>query len=159
MPNAVSRSLAAERPFDLDELDPGRHRRELLSAAEEIGARLRAVGKVCRTLTLTVRYADRSATTRTRTLTEPTAHSAALTKAAYGLYDALALQRARVRAVTLLRRGLFLGHSITNSSTLNGEMLIVSGKCGPGQFRPQAVTDLSTWQSRRQKGGKRKLRA
>ncbi|MCK1820314.1 hypothetical protein MTQ10_11955 [Streptomyces sp. XM83C] len=106
VPNAVSRSLAAERPFDLDELDPGRHRRALLSAAEEIGARLRAVGKVCRTLTLTVRYADRSATTRTRTLTEPTAHSAALTKAAYGLYDALALQRARVRAVTLRAEGL-----------------------------------------------------
>ncbi|MGW1587642.1 DNA polymerase Y family protein [Streptomyces sp. NPDC002386] len=106
VPNTVSRSLAAERPFDLDELDPGRHRRALLSAAGEIGARLRAVEKVCRTLTLTVRYADRTSTTRSRTLAEPTAHSAALTRAAYGMYEALGLQRARVRALTLRAEGL-----------------------------------------------------
>ncbi|MFJ9662379.1 DNA polymerase thumb domain-containing protein [Streptomyces griseoflavus] len=106
VPDAVSRSLATERPFTRDELDPGRHRRALLSAAEELGGRLRALDKVCRSLTLTVRYADRSATTRTRTLPEPTAHSAALTKAAYGLYEALGLQRARVRAVALRAEGL-----------------------------------------------------
>ncbi|MFE6521168.1 hypothetical protein [Streptomyces sp. NPDC057794] len=106
VPNAVSRSLAAERPFGRDELDPDRHRRALLSAAEEIGARLRALEKVCRTLTLTVRYADRSATTRSRTLTEPTAHSPALTRTAYGLYEALGLQRARVRAIALRAEGL-----------------------------------------------------
>ncbi|MGW6292695.1 DNA polymerase Y family protein [Streptomyces sp. NPDC055058] len=98
--------LAAERPFTRDELDPGRHRRALLSAAEELGARLRALDKVCRSLTLTVRYADRSATTRTRTLPEPTAHSAALTRTAYGLYETLGLQRARVRAVALRAEGL-----------------------------------------------------
>ncbi|MGW7660867.1 DNA polymerase Y family protein [Streptomyces sp. NPDC054756] len=106
VPNAVSRSLAAERPFPRDELDSGRHRRALLSAAEELGARLRALDKVCRTLTLTVRYADRSSTTRSRTLSEPTAHSAALTRTAYGLYEALGLQRARVRAVALRAEGL-----------------------------------------------------
>ncbi|WP_324785699.1 DNA polymerase Y family protein [Streptomyces sp. H51] len=106
VPNAVSRSLAAERPFTRDELDPDLHRRALLSAAGELGARLRAVDKVCRTLTLTVRYADRSATTRSRTLKEPTAHSAALTAAAYGMYEALGLQRARVRAVHLRAEGL-----------------------------------------------------
>lgn len=98
--------LATERPFTRDELDPGRHRRALLSAAEELGARLRGLDKVCRSLTLTVRYADRSATTRTRTLPEPTAHSAALTRTAYGLYEALGLQRARVRAVALRAEGL-----------------------------------------------------
>ncbi|MEU8028542.1 hypothetical protein AB0C13_07845 [Streptomyces sp. NPDC049099] len=106
VPNAASRSLTTERPFDTDELDPGRHRRALLSAAEELGARLRAVQQVCRTLTLTVRYADRSSTTRSRTLKEPTAHSAALTKTAYGMYEALGLQRARVRALALRAEGL-----------------------------------------------------
>ncbi|WP_037670364.1 DNA polymerase [Streptomyces griseus] len=106
VPNAVSRSLAAERTFARDELDPDRHRRALLSAAEELGTRLRALEKVCRTLTLTVRYADRSTTTRTRTLREPTAHSAALTRTAYGMYEALGLQRARVRAIALRAEGL-----------------------------------------------------
>ncbi|MVO89596.1 hypothetical protein GPA10_33815 [Streptomyces sp. p1417] len=106
VPNAVSRSLATERPFGHDELDTGRHRRALLSAAEELGTRLRALDKVCRTLTLTVRYADRSATTRSRTLKEPTAHSAALTRAAYDMYEALGLQRARVRVIALRAEGL-----------------------------------------------------
>ncbi|SNX57345.1 nucleotidyltransferase/DNA polymerase involved in DNA repair [Streptomyces sp. TLI_55] len=101
VPNGVSRSLATERPFSRDELDPDRHRRALLSAAGELGARLRALDKVCGALTLTVRYADRSSTTRTRTLKEPTAHSAALTRTAYEMYEALGLQRARVRAMSL----------------------------------------------------------
>ncbi|WP_338899102.1 hypothetical protein WBG99_28875 [Streptomyces sp. TG1A-60] len=106
VPNAVARSLATEQPFPRDELNPDRHRRALLAAAGELGARLRALDKVCRTLTLTVRYADRSSTTRTRTLREPTAHSPALTSVAYGMYDALGLQRARVRAIALRAEGL-----------------------------------------------------
>ncbi|WP_282701539.1 hypothetical protein [Streptomyces sp. CC219B] len=106
VPDGVSRSLVTERPFERDELDADRHRRALLSAAGELGARLRALDKVCGTLTLTVRYADRSATTRSRSLKEPTAHSAALTRVAYGMYEALGLQRARVRAIALRAEGL-----------------------------------------------------
>ncbi|WP_267246064.1 DNA polymerase Y family protein [Streptomyces sp. PR69] len=101
VPNAAARSLAAERSFPLDELDPERHRRALLSITEELGARMRAEEQVCRSLTLVVRYADRSTTTRSRTLREPTAHSAALTAAAYRLLGSLGLQRARVRGLTL----------------------------------------------------------
>ncbi|MEU1197840.1 hypothetical protein ABZ446_16630 [Streptomyces sp. NPDC005813] len=106
VPNATSRSLASEHLFRRDELDPSRHRRALLGAAEDLGARLRALEKVCRTLTLTVRYADRSTTTRSRTLKEPTAHSSALTDTAYRMYEALGLQRARVRGIALRAEGL-----------------------------------------------------
>ncbi|MFF3336011.1 hypothetical protein ACFYWX_41935 [Streptomyces sp. NPDC002888] len=119
VPNAVSRSLAAERTFPRDELDHDRHRRALLSAAEELGARLRALEKVCRTLTLTVRYADRSSTTRSRTLKEPTAHSAALTRTAYGMYEALGLQRARVRAIALRAEGLAPAEQATHQLTFD----------------------------------------
>jgi hypothetical protein len=87
-------------------LDPFRYRRALLSAAEELGTRLRSLEKVCRALTLTVRYAGRSATTRSRTLTEATAHSSTLTGAAYRMYEALGLQRARVRVIALRAEGL-----------------------------------------------------
>ncbi|GAA2455771.1 DNA polymerase Y family protein [Streptomyces lavendulocolor] len=106
VPNAASRSVAAERAFDRDELDRDRHRRALLSLAGELGARMRSEEQVCRSLTLTVRYADRSATTRTRTLREPTAHTAALTETAYALHEALGLQRARVRGIGLRAEGL-----------------------------------------------------
>ncbi|MEU0660788.1 DNA polymerase Y family protein [Streptomyces lavendulocolor] len=106
VPNAASRSVTAERAFDRDELDRDRHRRALLSLAGELGARMRSEDQVCRSLTLTVRYADRSATTRTRTLREPTAHTAALTETAYALHEALGLQRARVRGIGLRAEGL-----------------------------------------------------
>ncbi|MFE9663635.1 hypothetical protein [Streptomyces sp. NPDC005955] len=114
VPNGAARSIAADRTFDRDEIDPARHRRALLSLAGELGARLRAERLVCRSLTLTVRYAERTrtdsaarpGTTRTRALPEPTAHSAALTDAAYRTYGALGLQRARVRGLALRAEGL-----------------------------------------------------
>ncbi|MEV8569015.1 hypothetical protein AB0436_26120 [Streptomyces sp. NPDC051322] len=106
VPNAAARSVAAERAFPRDELDRERHRRALLSLAGELGARMRDDGQVCRSLTLTVRYADRSTTTRTRTLREPTAHSAALTATAYAIHESLGLQRARVRGLGLRAEGL-----------------------------------------------------
>ncbi len=105
-PNAPARSAGCERRFDRDELDPVRHRRALLSLTDELGSRLRTAGQVARSLTLTVRYADGSATTRTRPLPEPTGHTAALTDAAYRVYAALGLQRARLRAVSLRAEGL-----------------------------------------------------
>jgi nucleotidyltransferase/DNA polymerase involved in DNA repair len=109
VPNAAARSVAAERPFGRDELDPYLHRRALLSITAELGARLRAEGQVCRSLTLTVRCTGRSgyaAVVRSRTLPEPIAHSAALTAVAYRMYEALGLQRARVRAIALRAEGL-----------------------------------------------------
>ncbi|MFD8302299.1 hypothetical protein ACFV29_08075 [Streptomyces sp. NPDC059690] len=149
VPNGVSRSLATERPFLLDELDPDRHRRALLSAAEELGARLRALDKVCGTLTLTVRYADRTATTRTRTLREPTAHSAALTRATYDMYEALGLQRARVRALVLRAESLTPAEQATHQLTFDpvDEKVRrveeaadrVRAKFGPGAVIPGAL--------------------
>ncbi|WP_246618661.1 DNA polymerase Y family protein [Streptomyces javensis] len=105
-PNAPARAMGAEHRFRHDELDPVRRRRALLTLADGLGVRLRTSGQVAAAISLTVRYADRSTTTRTRTLTEPTAHTPALTAAAYALHDALGLQRARVRSVALRVEGL-----------------------------------------------------
>ncbi|MFF9844386.1 hypothetical protein [Streptomyces sp. NPDC013740] len=106
VPGEVSRSLAAERSFPHDELAPSAHRRALLSLTEELGARMRTEHQVCRSLTLTVRYADRSTSTRTRTLREPTAHSTDLTALAYAILASFGLQRARVRGIALRAEGL-----------------------------------------------------
>ncbi|MGW5694862.1 DinB/UmuC family translesion DNA polymerase, partial [Streptomyces asiaticus] len=92
-PNAPARAMGAEHRFRRDELDPVRRRRALLTLADGLGVRLRTSGQVAAAISLTVRYADRSTTTRTRTLTEPTAHTPALTAAAYALHDALGLHR------------------------------------------------------------------
>ncbi|QGV81393.1 DNA polymerase Y family protein [Streptomyces ficellus] len=119
VPGTASRSVAAERAFDRDELDRDRHRRALLSLAGELGARMRGEEQVCRSLTLTVRYADRTATTRTRTLREPTAHTADLADAAYAMLDALGLQRARVRAIGLRAEGLMPAEQAAHQLSLD----------------------------------------
>jgi len=100
-PEAPARSAGSEYRFGRDELDPEQRRRALLTLADELGFRLRTEGRAARALTLTVRYADRSTTTRTRAFREPTAHTPELVALAYALHEALGLQRARVRAVAL----------------------------------------------------------
>jgi DNA polymerase IV len=101
VPDEPADSESAGFRFGRDELDPDARRRALLTLADELGFRMRTGGQAARALTLTVRYADRSATTRTRRLAEPSAHTPVLTAAAYALHDGLGLQRARVRAVGL----------------------------------------------------------
>lgn len=101
VPGTPPRSLSREYRFGRDELDADVRRRALLTLTDELGFRMRTDGQVARALTLTVRCADRSTVTRTRQLPEPTAHTPVLTALAYALHDALGLQRARVRAVTL----------------------------------------------------------
>lgn len=93
--------LVREHAFPADELDPMRHRAALLALAEGLGAHLRLAHEVVDALTLTVRYADGSTSTRSGVLAEPTAHSLALLHRAYELYERMGLQRARVRAVAL----------------------------------------------------------
>ncbi len=101
VPGRPQPALTAEHTFDRDELDQTVQRATLLHLAHELGSALRTREQVAASLTLTVRYADQATTTRTRRLPEATAHSPALSEAAYRLHTALGLQRARVRGIAL----------------------------------------------------------
>ncbi|MFI7342620.1 DNA polymerase thumb domain-containing protein [Streptomyces sp. NPDC050085] len=101
VPAAPARSVRVEHGFSEDELDRDRQRAVLLGLADRLGLRLRAESQAARALTLTVRYADRTTTTRTRALREATAHTPPLTALARDLHDRLGLQRARVRHFAL----------------------------------------------------------
>jgi DNA polymerase-4 len=102
----VARSLRAEHRFPRDEIDPAQHRCALLALADRLGTRMRTEQTAAGRLVLTVRYADDSATTRSRTISEPTSHTTPLTHHAYALYEFLALQRARVRSIALRAEAL-----------------------------------------------------
>ncbi|WP_405877688.1 hypothetical protein [Streptomyces sp. NBC_00005] len=58
--------------LERDCLYPAQHHRAVLGLADRIGQRLCGVSQFAGRLTLTARYADRSSTTRTRALPEPT---------------------------------------------------------------------------------------
>ncbi|MEZ0092501.1 hypothetical protein [Streptacidiphilus sp. EB129] len=105
-PQGPPASISARRTFEHDTTNPTATRRAALSIAVELGARLRTSGQVTRRMDLEVRYADRTTTTRSRTLPEATDHTATLQQTAYTLLDSLALQRARLRAITVRVHGL-----------------------------------------------------
>ncbi|MFC8452141.1 hypothetical protein [Kitasatospora sp. NPDC057223] len=98
--------IAASRRFERDVLDPDVLRQALLALAVDLGARLRAADKTARAVELQITYADRSTTTRSRTLRESTAHTPLLQDTLYALFAGLGLQRARIRAVTARVNGL-----------------------------------------------------
>ncbi|MFD9281079.1 hypothetical protein ACFWD7_27925 [Streptomyces mirabilis] len=118
-PTPAPASLSTEHRFPRDELDPAAHRRILLALADDLGARLRATDQIATGVTCTIRYADLTATRRSRTLPEATQHTVLLARAAYTLYDSLGLQRARVRGIALRADALRPADRATRQLTLD----------------------------------------
>jgi DNA polymerase-4 len=67
---------------------------------------MRVAGVAGRTVTITVRFADFTTITRSRTLAEPTDVTQEVYREVVRSYDALGLQRARVRLVGVRLEGL-----------------------------------------------------
>ncbi|MFL6079301.1 MAG: DNA polymerase IV [Ornithinibacter sp.] len=93
------KSIGSDQTFDYDIDDAAEISRRLLALSERTAARMRAAGMTGRTVTLRVRFSDFTTITRSRTLREPTDSGRAIHEAAVGLFDALGLQRARIRLV------------------------------------------------------------
>ena len=84
---APEKSMSSETTYDEDCGDPVRLRQTLLEAAEEVGRRLRAAGRVAGTLHLKLRFADFTTITRQAPLAPPTASDTALIRATLALFD------------------------------------------------------------------------
>ena len=93
------RSIGSDETFAHDLDDPALIHRHLLALSERIASRVRKAGLAGRTISIKVRFADFTTITRSRTLREPTDVSREIYETAVGLYDALGLQRARIRLV------------------------------------------------------------
>jgi DNA polymerase-4 len=99
VPHEPDKSIGAEETFDRDVDDPAVVLRELLRLCERTAARLRSAGLAGRTVSIKVRFADFTTITRSRTLHEATDVAAVLYATARGLFEALGLDRARLRLV------------------------------------------------------------
>ncbi|MEV0990948.1 hypothetical protein [Streptomyces sp. NPDC049949] len=145
----IAKSLGADRNFAADVLSEVEHRRAVLDLAQEIAARLRDGKQAAGALALSVRYADGTSSTRSRTLPEATAHTHPLTSAAYELYDLLGLQRARVRGISLRAQDLRPATRASQQLTLDpadDRALAVEAvadlaraRYGPGAIRPATL--------------------
>ena len=100
------KSVGSDETFDADIDDAREIHRRLLGLSERTAARMRAAGLTGKTVTLKVRFSDFTTITRARTLREPTDSGRAIHTAAVTLFDALGLQRARIRLVGVRMTGL-----------------------------------------------------
>ena len=99
VPDEPEKSAGHEETFGTDVDDPAVIHRELLRLAERTAGRLRSGGWLARTVSIKVRFADFTTITRSRTLDVPTDVGQELYETARALFDALGLDRARIRLV------------------------------------------------------------
>src|SRR3954452_24256945 len=147
------KSIGAEETFARDVDDPAVIHRELLRLSERTAARLRATGNVGRTVALKVRFADFTTITRSKTLREPTDVARVVYDTARGLYDALGLQRARIRLVGVRVEGLAIADTTPRQLAMSGgdeewraaEAAAdrAAARFGPGAVRPATLVDPS----------------
>lgn len=145
----AERSIGSQRTFAHDLDDPDLMRRELLRTAVGVAARLRAAGQRGRTVVLTVRFADFTTITRSRTLRDHTDIVPEIYAAACSALDSLALQRARVRLLGIRVSGLVGIEQTTRQLALDdrehgwveAERAVDRAvrRFGPGAVRPAAL--------------------
>ena len=96
-PHEPAKSVSAEETYDEDIDDRDVLERRLLKLCEKVGRRLRRSDLAGRTITLKVRFASFDTVTRSVTLDQPTDRTHDLSDVVHDLFDALRLERARVR--------------------------------------------------------------
>lgn len=107
LPRRRRRSIGAQRALGRRPRPPEEIATTLIALVDRVTRRLRAAGRVCRTVVLRFRFSDFSRATRSVTIAEPTAHTSTVLMAATALL--------RASLPTIERRGLTLiGIALTN---------------------------------------------
>ena len=154
VPEQSERSIGAEETFAHDVDDPVVVHRELLRLSERTAARLRSAGLVGRTVSIKVRFADFTTITRARTLRQSTDVAREVYATARSLFDALGLQRARLRLVGVrveglgpverAERQLRLGEPELGWRDAERAVDRASARFGAGSVRPASLVDPDT---------------
>ncbi|MFL6071413.1 MAG: DNA polymerase IV [Actinomycetes bacterium] len=119
VPDAAEKSVSRDRTFDVDVDDPEIVRRELLRLSQSVASQLRSHDLASRTIAVKIRFADFSTISRSRTLAHPTDIAYDIYTTAVGLYEALGLDRARIRLVGVRAEGLMDGSTVARQLTFD----------------------------------------
>jgi DNA polymerase-4 len=145
VPHEAEKSVSNELTFREDVDDPAVIRAELTALSDKVAARLRKAGFKGKTVTVKLRFAD--FTTITRSKTGPhTDLSYEIYATAWKLYEALGLQRVRIRLVGVKVDGLLAADEVSDQLLFgepehgrrDAELAIdtLRDKFGPGAVRP-----------------------
>ena len=119
VPDAAEKSISRDRTFDVDVDDPEIIRRELLRLSQSVASQLRHADLAARTVSIKIRFADFSTISRSRTLSHPTDIAHDVYSTAITLYEALGLDRARLRLVGVKAEGLMDGSRVARQLTFD----------------------------------------
>lgn len=119
-PDEVEKSVSNEETFGRDVDDEAVIHRELLALSEKVAARLRAAGLVGRTIGIKVRFSDFRTITRSKSRSDGTDVAKDIYATARSLYDALGLQRARIRLIGVRVEGLADAQGATEQLMFDG---------------------------------------
>jgi DNA polymerase-4 len=143
------KSMGANETFGHDTDDRAVIARELLRLTDRVTTRMRVAEVAGRTVTLTVRFADFTTITRSRTLPEATDVTQEIYRQAVRSYDALGLQRARIRLVGVrveglvprgrVHRQLVLGERDRGWAEADRAADLVVRRFGAGTVRPASL--------------------
>jgi DNA polymerase-4 len=118
------------RRYRLDELDS-----TLIALVDRVTRRMRAAGRVGRTVVLRLRFGDYSRATRSQTILQPTAHTETVLLAARGLLGA-AMPEIRSRGATLV------GISVANLQNDDAVQLVLPLERGDGMSLDLALDEI-----------------
>jgi len=154
VPDEPERSVGAEETFERDVDDPAVIHREFLRLSEKVAARMRQQHVVGRTVSIKVRFADFTTITRSRTLPGRTDVGREIAQTARALFDALGLQRARLRLVGVRVEGLAPVEGYSRQLTLDARehgwreadqaVDAAVARFGVGAVRPATLVEPST---------------
>ncbi|HUV48727.1 MAG TPA: DNA polymerase IV, partial [Actinomycetes bacterium] len=119
VPDTPEKSVSRDRTFEADVDDGDVVRRELLALSQSVARQLRAKALAGRTIAIKVRFADFTTISRSRTLAHPTDVARDIYATAVALFDALGLDRARLRLVGVRVEGLVDGSTVAHQLTFD----------------------------------------
>jgi DNA polymerase-4 len=105
-PDQAEKSIGAERTFESDLEDPEEILAQILDLSNKVAKRLRAANYFSRTVTIKVRFADFTSVTRSKSLPSSTDLATEIYATSKSLFEAMNLQRARIRLVGVRATGL-----------------------------------------------------
>jgi DNA polymerase-4 len=119
IPEEPDKSISAAETFDRDIDDPEIVVKEILRMCERASSRMRERSLFAKTITLKVRFADFTTVNRSKTLPLPIDTTHEIYEVAKALYEALSIERARIRLV---------GVSLENLHTDTHEQLVLGAR-------------------------------
>ena len=151
IPEEPDKSISAAETFDRDIDDPEIVAKEILRMCERASSRMRERSLFAKTITLKVRFADFTTVNRSKALPLPIDTTHEIYEVAKALYEALSIERARIRLVgvslenlhTDTHEQLVLGARESSWRELQGGIDAAKARFGRDSVRPGRLIDES----------------